>query len=72
MGTIPMDAGSRRQQALLHFVQFAVVQCQPAGGGGDRLRAVCDDHARQPKRLDRGGDLALGGDVEVRGALVHE
>jgi hypothetical protein len=31
-----------------------------------------DDHPGQPERLDRGGDLPFGGDVEVRGALVHE
>jgi hypothetical protein len=54
----------------VHFAQFAVVQHQSAWRRGYGLRPVRDDHARQPERLDRGGDLSLGGDVEMRDALV--
>jgi hypothetical protein len=36
------------------------------------VSARCAIIPRQSQRLHRGGDLALGGDVEVRRALVNE
>ena len=53
------------------FVQLIVVQYQQQRRG-DCLGPVGDDHAGRFQRLHRRRDLALGGGVEMRGALVNE